>query len=841
METKSLLNMSRTPVILVMGKMDLQLSGRRMEVDFEEWIRRILRREMRDFLWRRLAKCIVLMFFLILLIMGYFSAFAMTTSDDTLKIATESNSGKAERTEKTQADSFKASDSDWNNSENRNNNNNSNNSSENNSKKNDENTRKNNSQSDKKNPDGDETPGDLEYQSSKEKNLEYQDSENQKNSEQQFSDINQNENIKRDLKEYVLGRESASEQAIFHAYLQDAGGTEIEPDEEDVYHVYENDLYYFNIHFYAPMGIPEQGIYQYMMPEGMKAVQTSVQTIRASDGAEIGVLEILDSGKVLSINMNANKKIRLNVTFSCTVEFDRENPAIKIESHRDGSISKTGYFNGLTGQFEWTITAQIPAYMGGKAKEWGIGDILYDPIEADAHYWSLDKIKQVDVVYDGVRYPLFDENIATEKNMDIAYKWDSRKKPARLFILNRTKADKCEGYCTHWYMNKSVKIIIYYVNSVDESSLWLKDVIDESTLQNDALLNNNRVTSEVTISPFFTKSHSSDFSKYTITLNPDFYDLSHQSIVIDDVMTGNAFYINGTMTALVTDKNGVTFPLQYGTDFTVEKVDGSAQHIRIHVANPSAYCYQFTYQTGAKDSEDVGEVKNEARVTLWGHEFQAEDYSFSSSAEEYFVRLKKSEQDFGKAVPGALYGLYSSAGELMIQGITDGLGECLFRGDPENGFLLDRNCLYYVQEIEAPDGYEKNEKKTWFYFEESDYETYICPLLEEAKFTGIYSDEDGEVIKTADGRNENLSEWILVEDRKIKMYTLPQTGGMGTDAYITVAFLMFAGAGSVFHIFSNFSGPVEITEDFDLDEKWKGQKKTRRQKNQRSRKNKKTE
>ena len=642
-------------------------------------------------------------------------------------------------------------------------------------------------------------------------NLYFNTSKNQKNSEQKTESISENQI--RDLKDYVLSRGSTNELANFNVSLLDAGGITIEPDDNGIYHVYENDLYYLNVHFYAPMGIPEKGIYQYIMPEGIKAIQILSQNIRASDGAEIGILEILESGKILSISMKENKKIRLNVTFSCTVDFERENPAIKIESHKDGSIAKTGYFNGLTGQFEWTITAQIPAYAGGKAKEWGIGDILYDPIEADAHYWKQDQIDQVDILYGGTRYQLFDENIAPAKNMDIAYRWDSRKKPARLFLVNRTNEDECENYCTHWRVKENVKIIIHYSNTLDESNLWIKNIEDESVLQNDALLNNSRITSELNLSPIFSKSHSSDSSKYTITLNPDFYDLSRQEVVIDDVMTGNAYYVTGSMTVLVTDKNGVTFPLQYGIDFTVEKVDGSAQHIRIHVANPGAYCYQFTYKTVAKSDGGAGEVKNEAQVTLWGREFCAEDYSFSSSAEEYFVRMKKSEEDSGRAVPGALYGLYSSTGELMVQGVTDALGECLFRGDPVNGFLLDRDCLYYLQEIEAPDGYEKNETRTWFYFAESDYEQSIRPLLEEARFTGVYGAEDEEAIEIEEGQDESLSSWILVTDRRIKTYTLPQTGGVGTDEYITVAFLIFAGMGSVFDIVFSVSEPIEQVKE----------------------------
>lgn len=642
-------------------------------------------------------------------------------------------------------------------------------------------------------------------------------SKNQKNSEQDpKKDLEQNSeksseamntNAIKDLKEYVLSRGSQKELASFDASLLDAGGTIIEPDDEGVYHVYDNDGYYLNIHFYAPMGIPEEGIYQYLMPAGMNAVEISSQSICASDGVEIGTLEILESGKVLSINMKENKKIRLNVTFSCTVDFEKENPAIKIESHKEGTIAKTGYFNGLTGQFEWTITAQIPGYTGGKAKEWYIRDTLYDN-EGNANDWTLDQIDSVIISYNGEQQILFEEQFAEEKGMDVAYRWDNTVNPARLNLVNKTNSDSCVGFCTHWYLRKRSSLIIHYVNKINESTEWIRNVEDEEIfIRNDSRLNKIWGKTEVKVSPFISKSHSSDFSKYTITLNPDFYDLSRQSITIDDVMTGNIYYITGSMTVLVTDKNGISFPLQYGTDFTVEKVDGSSQHIRIHVASPGAYCYEFTYQTAAQNDGGAGEVNNEAKVTLWGTEFCAEDYSFASSAEEYFVRMKKSEEDSGRAVPGALYGIYSSTGERMVEGITDALGECLFRGDPVNGVLLDRNNLYYLQEIEAPDGYEKNEAKTWFCFEESDYEQFISPLLEEAKFTGVYRMEDGEVFKIADGQDETLSSWILVTDQKIKRYTLPQTGGVGTDGYITLAFLIFAGMGSVFHMVSDFSEP----------------------------------
>ena len=639
-------------------------------------------------------------------------------------------------------------------------------------------------------------------------NLYFNTSENQKNSEQKTESISENQI--RDLKDYVLSRGSTNELANFNVSLLDAGGITIEPDDNGIYHVYENDLYYLNVHFYAPMGIPEKGIYQYIMPEGIKAIQILSQNIRASDGA--GILEILESGKILSISMKENKKIRLNVTFCCTVDFERENPAIKIESHKDGSIAKTGYFNGLTGQFEWTITAQIPAYAGGKAKEWSIRDRFWD-VNGNVKEWSVDEIQKIIIIYDNEEHLLFSENEAKQGNQNLAYRWDNSKSPRRLYLVNITEKDSCDGFCTHWYFTKPSTVIIYYSNELEDGLDWISNDDEELKVSNDAWLNTKRVTTEINLSPIFSKSHSSDSSKYTITLNPDFYDLSRQEVVIDDVMTGNAYYVTGSMTVFVTDKNGVTFPLQYGTDFTVEKVDGSAQHIRIHVANPGAYCYQFTYKTVAKSDGGAGEVKNEAQVTLWGREFCAEDYSFSSSAEEYFVRMKKSEEDSGRAVPGALYGLYSSTGELMVQGVTDALGECLFRGDPVNGFLLDRDCLYYLQEIEAPDGYEKNETRTWFYFAESDYEQSIRPLLEEARFTGVYGAEDEEAIEIEEGQDESLSSWILVTDRRIKTYTLPQTGGVGTDEYITVAFLIFAGMGSVFDIVFSVSEPIERVKE----------------------------
>lgn len=783
-------------------------------MNLKELICRILCWEARDALKRKLMRGFFIAIFLVLLVTGYFSAFAMKAKDvrgrdqveqktiinsyvtETIReCATGSNANKKDQQTKSGVDddlsnantkkdeTIRASKSDWN-----------------------DNYLQEEIEDDLEKENSQENFEDTITDDQESENLYLNTSENQKNSEQKTETMSENQI--RDLKDYVLSRGSENELANFNVSLLDAGGIIIEPDDDGVYHVYENDLYYLNVHFYAPMGIPEKGTYQYIMPEGMKAVQISSQSIRASDGAEIGTLEILESGKVLSVIMKDNKKIRLNVTFSCTVDFETENPAIKIESHKDGTIAKTGYFNGLTGQFEWTITAQIPAYAGGKPKEWSVRDRFWD-INGNVKEWSVDEIQKIIIIYDGKEYLLLNENEAKQKEQELAYRWDDSKNPRRLYLVNITEKDNCKEFCTHWYFTESSTVIVYYANKLEDGLDWINNNDEELKVSNDAWLNTKRVTTEINLSPIFTKSHSSDSSKYTITLNPDFYDLSRQLVVIDDVMTGNAYYVTGSMTVLVTDKNGVTFPLQYGTDFTVEKVDGNAQHIRIHVANPGAYCYQFTYQTVAKNDGGAGEAKNEAEVTLWGREFRAEDYSFSSSAEEYFVRMKKSEEDSGSAVSGALYGLYSSTGELMVQGITDGLGACLFRGDPVNGFLLDRNCLYYLQEIEAPEGYEKNDAKTWFYFAESDYEQSIRPLLEEARFTGVYDSGDAEAIEITDGQDESLSTWILVTDQKIKTYTLPQTGGVGTDEYITIAFLMFAGMGSVFDIISSISEPIE--------------------------------
>lgn len=80
--------------------------------------------------------------------------------------------------------------------------------------------------------------------------------------------------------------------------------------------------------------------------------------------------------------------------------------------------------------------------------------------------------------------------------------------------------------------------------------------------------------------------------------------------------------------------------------------------------------------------------------------------------------------------------------------------------------------------------------------------------MEEARFTGVYGAEDEEAIEIEEGQDESLSSWILVTDRRIKTYTLPQTGGVGTDEYITVAFLIFAGMGSVFDIVFSVSKPI---------------------------------
>ena len=622
------------------------------------------------------------------------------------------------------------------------------------------------------------------------------------------------QNTETNLEEYVLTRGFANEEAQFVETLLDANGQEVER-ENGKYQVYPGENYTWSISLYAPLGIPDAGIYYYNMPEGITASDISPENVTADDGTVIGTLEVADGAKVV-VRMDDNTKIRVRIYFEISVFFEEGDdgkplsPIIEYIERKDdseGEIEKTHILNS-EGNFEWTITARIPGYSGtGKYTSWYIRDNADNgfPYQPDLSSGT------VTISYGGESYELPSVTEAGPED-DIAYWWGTDVRGNRIlgFVTRRTSHSSSdhqsfegldEDWCADWILTEDAVITVKYI---DQS---IKGVRLQDSFENVARLHKDGKEVEKAqdifyIPPVIGKEYTD--GQFVITFNEAEWDLSGlEPVVVNDSMQGSIFYrlgsINVTASNTVTGADGeqhiIEQTLMQGADrdYTLD-VSDDLKTLTITILHPGAYKYQITYDVtttaaGTGDSSGV-EYENTASVEIFGRKFDTEDSgtisNAGSSAEEYVVSIRKTDVDLHEAVPGAVYGLYSSHGELLARETTGTDGTVQFKGDPSAGFMLSSNQLYYFEEITAPEGYQLSNERYWFYYSDSDGginndgidgdtdNDLIDILLETAKVEGYYRDgEDIVEVKNKGYINEDSGESsavpIEVQDQLIDL------------------------------------------------------------------------
>lgn len=647
------------------------------------------------------------------------------------------------------------------------------------------------------------------------------------------------QNEETNLEEYVLTREFGNEKAQFVETLLDANGQEVER-ENGKYQVYPGENYTWSISLYAPLGIPDAGIYYYNMPEGITASDISPENVTADDGTVIGTLEVADGAKVV-VRMDDNTKIRVRIYFEISVFFEEGDdgkplsPIIEYIERKDdseGEIEKTHILNS-EGNFEWTITARIPGYSGtGKYASW----YIRDNADVGGVYQPDLSSGTVTISYGEESYELPSVTEAGPED-DIAYWWGTDARGNRIlgFVTRRTSHDSAvhqsfegldEDWCADWTLPEDAVITVKYI---DQSIKGLQEgninVIDNVVRLHKDGSEVKSAQDRFKMPPVIGKEYTD--GQFVITFNEEEWDLSgSEPVVVNDSMQGSIFYrlgsINVTASNTVTGADGeqhiIEQTLMQGADrdYTLD-VSDDLKTLTITILHPGAYKYQITYDVmttaaGTGDSSGV-EYENTASVEIFGRKFDTEDSgtisNAGSSAEEYVVSIRKTDVDLHEAVPGAVYGLYSSHGELLAQETTGTDGTVQFKGDPSAGFMLSSNQLYYFEEITAPEGYQLSNERYWFYYSDSDGginndgidgdtdNDLIDILLETAKVEGYYRDgEDIVEVKNKGYINEDSGESsavpIEVQDQLI-WYELPETGSTGTRMY-TIAGLLLTGS-----------------------------------------------
>lgn len=625
-----------------------------------------------------------------------------------------------------------------------------------------------------------------------------------------------------ELEEYVFGRGYGNERPGFLVTLVDANGNPVEQ-VNGKYQLYEGQDYFYHFSIYAPAGIPDAGRYYYTMLEGVSIVGEPSSPITANDGTQIGTLTASGDGSALYLDMVDNTKIRLRLRFDMAVEFERgengqpinsEFEFIQDDQDEDPQIAKTGRFNS-DGQLEWTITAFVPGWNGDENSyvTWSFADETYS--EITGNYYTLDlSSAEINITTGETIETLHSVEKVGASSETLAYFWNASNE--RLYLVVKHSSDHTcantvngqlpAGWCTDWNVKDDAVIEIQYIDPDFE----LKDTssVEEGIIENTARIykNNTRTSTDAEVSvPTIIQKSRLDNGQFTITLNEAKIDLSkHETITIQDIMSGNLVYRRGSISAVATDADGVAQPLTYGTDYTLSVADNQHE-LEITLLHPGPYEYTITYGVIVTEA---GPYTNKAVVEVFGEKFEngSSGSAASATATEYVLSAHKTNAATSEPVAGAVYGLYSCQGELLAEAVSDENGDIHFTGDPAAGFMLASDYLYYLQETVAPDGYLLSDTHYWFYYDDSDPDT-IDALRNTAALEGLYHDGDPMEIVTNHGYTDrqfddsetNFAVPIEVQDEKIG-YELPATGGAGTTQFTTGGLALMALAGLMYKI-----------------------------------------
>lgn len=279
-------------------------------------------------------------------------------------------------------------------------------------------------------------------------------------------------------------------------------------------------------------------------------------------------------------------------------------------------------------------------------------------------------------------------------------------------------------------------------------------------------------------------------ASYTITLNEAKQDLSPNGtpITIIDEMTDSLVYVAGSMIITAEDVYGNTQVLTEGTDYTLV-YDGSDRPDNLHVLtielkHPQPAMYTLKYDTSIHIKGDLTEAlpyQNWARVTIRGKNMTADteqrlytDINFV--AKSYRVDVVKTADGTDIRLPGATFGLYSETGGLIARQTTDENGELTFITSITDGIILLEHEPYYIQEIEAPEGFLLDTTKYWFYFCDQGEGCTEGSYIKEQHQNAVRI--PGSQVHTFNMTNTMIG------------YELPETGGSGTHMYTTAGLLL---------------------------------------------------
>ncbi|MBR4973652.1 MAG: hypothetical protein IKY45_04220, partial [Clostridia bacterium] len=356
-------------------------------------------------------------------------------------------------------------------------------------------------------------------------------------------------------------------------------------------------------------------------------------------------------------------------------------------------------------------------------------------------------------------------------------------------------------YCDCWTETEDTTFTITYettdiaiIEAYNSQNLFIHNKAILSNGGKDSLVTGANVPIPNIIEKQWITASNDYIVKYQITVNESKILLNDGSpITIRDEMTKTLSFIRGTLVVTAVDLNGDRTVLQEGVDYVYrynadindnEHVDDKHLHVlEIDLLHPKPVTYYLEYDTtvvvqSGADVVPIIKYQNSASISLWNFEItdNTTEKTYTNvniSSKSFGVEITKKASDTGDVLQGAKIGLFNEQGNLIIDGLTDKNGKILFATDITNGIILKEHVLYYVQEIEAPPGYQLNDTKHWLTFCESADGT--C-----SEFKDVVAGTNAVRIPI-----DTIGELEIIND--IFKYDFPETGGPGIYLLLLVS------------------------------------------------------
>lgn len=509
-------------------------------------------------------------------------------------------------------------------------------------------------------------------------------------------------------------------------------------------------------------------------------------------------------------------------------------------------LTKTGKMDKDTLAYRYTIHAEIPHVYNAYDQSYYIRDVMILPGTGEDYDAFTENEKSISVTLKtdndsgGKTIPRIDEAKPDDQIAWVLHK-ESDEEYAKLWLLNRTKhKDKSEhlakgptgydGWCVCWGIAEDVEINITFLDT--HAQRYYGNVkYTNSSFYNCAYLtaaNGNQLQAKAENSipnGILSKTFNARSNTFTILLNGGGeYDLSvFDPLTIEDTMSGATRIADITVVRKGTGADSDTV-LEAGTDYTLDDNGGS---FRLTINDPKENTFEITYKVkpnggGETIRNDAAIVGTRIAASAGGSERKAL-YTDSANNWQFEVMLTK-QYEGNNPENGARFGIYEaqpdgSEGTLRaisetVNGYrvlyeTDGVNkkppvrsEPYTKGDVSDTILIDSNvglytlkvessdegtCLrnvYYIEEIDAPEGYSRSTKRHYFYVTDTSTDGTPAGLN---KYTGgakVTVFTDWQKVVSEDGRTIRVGEFGFGQGELVynalSARQMPSTGGFGS-------------------------------------------------------------